>query len=300
MALRTLLTQLSTLNRFALALILLFALAGVSVGQTCEATCDAAEQKCKEEASAIYITCGQQGGTETQCQQKKKDYLKTCGCGICYCGGDWRAGSLGISYYCRCGAPIGCPREEVDCVLTYDATCDVATPILIDRDGNGIRLTALEAGVVFPLKGTGSSVKSSWTEAGSDDSWLGLDRNNNGVIDDGTELFGNYTLQPESNHKNGFLALAEFDKSENGGNSDGVISAADSVFSRLRLWRDANHNGVSEPGELSTLTSAGIEEISLDYAQTLRKDQFGNLFRYRAKVNGSRSAWDVLLLHRDN
>jgi hypothetical protein len=79
------------------------------------------------------------------------------------------------------------------------------------------------------------------------------------------------------------------------------LDGGDSVFASLRLWRDANHDGVSEPGELYTLPESGVEAISLDYAATGRRDRHGNEFRYRAKVYGAgrgdvgRWAYDVFL-----
>jgi hypothetical protein len=162
---------------------------------------------------------------------------------------------------------------------------DGASPIVIDSRGEGIKLTSPEDGVVFDLPGKGKPLRYSWTKPGSSNAFLVLDRDGDGRISSGLEMFGNYTPQPSSAHPNGFLALAEYDKPEHGRNGDGVIDSRDAIFGSLRLWIDANHNGISEPEELFSLPSLGVYSVSLSYSDAERRDRFRNRFQYRAKVN---------------
>lgn len=211
------------------------------------------------------------------------------------------AGSCSLNLTNRC-LRFGGDYDFSTCTCFGCDTCG-GSPVVIDIDGDGIALTNPADGVDFDLNGNGTRDRLGWTRGLADDAWLALDRNGNGSIDNGTELFGDFTVQPPGSNKNGFLALAEFDKTVNGGNVDGVIDDRDSVFARLRLWQDTNHNGVSEVEELHTLASMNVLALELDFKTSRRVDQYGNEFKYRAKVRDGvdgrvgRWAWDVFLSH---
>lgn len=202
-------------------------------------------------------------------------------------------------------------QQEWPCDTDYncnaDADCaEIGTictnsPIILDLSGNGFALTNARGGVFFDLNLDGAPERLPWTHPAGDDAWLALDRNLNGRIDDGRELFGNWTEQLPTPVRNGFEALALLGQGDYGGNGDRWIDDRDAVYRRLLLWRDANHDGASQPAELRRLSAAGVARLSLTYREFLRVDQFHNWFRFGARVFDGRGrdvgpmAFDVFL-----
>lgn len=156
-------------------------------------------------------------------------------------------------------------------------------PLLVDVENDGVRLTGLNDPVWFDIDADGGVDLISWTDRG--EGILVLDRNGNGSIEDGGELFGDATLLADGTRAaNGYLALAELDSWQFGGNGDGGISADDAAFTSLRLWTDADHSGTSKPEELQTLEQTGIRRIELQYRTSHRKDRHGNELRYLGRA----------------
>ncbi len=152
-------------------------------------------------------------------------------------------------------------------------------PLVIDLGRYGIELTSVENGVHFDLDNNGFAEQTSWI--GTEDGFLALDRNNNGTIDNGSELFGDQViLNNGSRSSSGFDALADLDE-----NGDGVIDASDPEFANLMVWIDKNHNGISESSELNTLSVLGVVSVGLDYSETnITDDETGTLIAETAIV----------------
>jgi len=181
-------------------------------------------------------------------------------------------------------------------------------PLIVDTDRDGYRLTSVENGVRFDLNADGVPEQVAWTKRDSDDAFLVMDRNGNGQIDDGTELFGNFTPvhpdQADITAPNGFEAL-RFTEGPSYGPAypDRQIDRRDAVYGQLFLWRDRNHNGFSERDELEPVKRAGIVAIDTEYKMSRKVDRYGNEFRQRGRIvwkeGGADAIYDVWLQWRD-
>jgi hypothetical protein len=165
------------------------------------------------------------------------------------------------------------PLKPIDCGGAGAAGLFVTaentfSPLILDLDGDGVETLGQNFYIAFDHDKNGFAERTGW--AGADDGLLVLDRNGNGRIDNGSELFGNNSGTGPG-PANGFAALAEFDS-----NRDGRIDASDSVFASLRVCKDANSNSLTDAGELLTLQQAGVGSLSLSYTTGTAMDAQGN------------------------
>jgi hypothetical protein len=194
---------------------------------------------------------------------------RVCGtCATTVCGGGYGGCDPAGVNQMNCLADYG-NWDEPSCSCNY-------SPILIKlTNGNGYHLSGVDDGVLFDYNGDGNKEHTAWTLPAEPIAFLVLDRNGNGRIDSGAELFGNFTPLSNGNRAlNGFEALADIDAGSS--SADGIVNAADPIFHELRLWVDANHNGISEPAELLTLDAGGVTAIELAYKAVNRIDEDGN------------------------
>ncbi len=141
---------------------------------------------------------------------------------------------------------------------------DYVSPIAFDLNGDGVQTESIDKGVKFDILNTGKKVNTGWLSG--EDGFLAIDKNKNGQIDDRSELFGGTSVGE------GFAKLESFDS-----NSDGIVNAQDALFNELKLWQDANQNGITDNGELVSLGSAGITDLLTSYTNVFSTDAQGNI-----------------------
>jgi len=148
----------------------------------------------------------------------------------------------------------------------------LASPLVLDMNGDGVQTLGIEEGVQFDLLNTGTAQQVGWVD--KHDGLLVIDLNQDGVINTGAELFGSSTALTQGGlAEDGWLALAQYDL-----DTDGRIDAKDAIFKDLQVWVDTNSNGVSEAGELRSLADAGVQSINLQHDNT-QITQNGNVLQ---------------------
>jgi hypothetical protein len=165
-----------------------------------------------------------------------------------------------------------------------------STPIILDLNDDGVKTLSVSAGVKFDMFAEGKNVNTGWVSSG--DGLLVMDRNHDGQINDGSELFGSSTtLSNGQKAADGYSALREMDA-----NHDNVIDQNDAAFNDLRVWVDGNSDGVTETGELKTLASLGITQIGVQTAVGTEADN-GNVLgltsTYQTADGATHAAADV-------
>ena len=179
--------------------------------------------------------------------------------------------------------------------LNRDGKYHIYDPLVLDLDGDGIETVGTQgyAGALFDHDKDGIRTSTGW--AAADDGLLVIDRNSDGLINNGGELFGDSTvLKDGSNAVHGYAALAEFDS-----NSDGKVDAQDADFAKLKVWRDLNQDGVSQDGELFTLAEVGVQSLNADYQDVNQRLGNGNTIAqkgsYTTADGETRDMGDLLL-----
>jgi len=134
--------------------------------------------------------------------------------------------------------------------------------------------------VPFDVDGDGALEQVSWTASDWEVAFLAVDRDNNGTVDNGTELFGTFTYPGIGN---GYNALERMQRQSHG-TGWGSVTSRDRLFARLLLWTDRNHNGVSEPSELRP-TGDVLANIGIGYQRFGEQDEHGNQYRFKGFVH---------------
>ena len=175
---------------------------------------------------------------------------------------------------------------------TNGGTCEQSEscPLILDLNSDGIHTTGLDDPVHFWIDLQGRSEATAWTDPNTEEAFLWMDLDHDHIAQV-TELFGSRMVGPNgAYYANGFDALRTFDWRAFGGDADGQITHRDSVWARLRLWVDRNHDGVSQPTEISVLSAHGIVALNLEHVEGDTYDEYGNelylVGSYVARVHG--------------
>lgn len=210
------------------------------------------------------------------------------------CLQSWAQGSCicpELQYCNLSGYPEDCDAYDPNANGNLPDPCDTTTgtdgdcsPVVIHLGQGTFQFTGLDHGVAFDIDADGVIETTSWTDPTAQTGLLVIDYSGNGLVDSGFELFGSVSPQfvGPNGETDGYGAMAMLDSFH--GNDDGWLTPQDPLWSQLSIWIDANHDGVSQAGELLDLTAVGITGIELDPVISNRSDRHGNVLRWRSKA----------------
>lgn len=167
--------------------------------------------------------------------------------------------------------------EERDQLLVEAGMADTrwACPLVFVPPQQSVQF---EPGPAFNWSGGASCEGTDWPSSATP--WLALDRDGDGQISSGAELFGTGTRAAGANRaRHGFEALAQLDV-----DADGAITPRDPAWSALVLWSDHDRDGQSSPDELRSLDSVGLHSLSLGHKSPFECGPDGNCLGQRADV----------------
>ncbi|WP_317616843.1 calcium-binding protein, partial [Nostoc sp. PA-18-2419] len=190
-------------------------------------------------------------------------------------------GSTLLASYLGHEGGVGLGNLITNLLSSFNTAEVTRSPLILDLDGDGVETIGTSAGIHFDHDGNKFAETTGWV--GKDDGLLVWDKNGNGSIDNGSELFGNSTtLGAGGKASNGFNALADLDS-----NHDSKVDAADAAFAQLRVWKDGNSDGFVQAGELLSLTDAGVKSLNTAYTEPGVVDANGDVPASVIDANGN-------------
>ena len=161
-------------------------------------------------------------------------------------------------------------------VTIYERRSCASAILIATGSDQFYELTSVGQGVQFDIDADGKTEQVAWTHIRTRVAFLAIDRDEDGAITSGKELFGRHTWPGASD---GYEALADMAMDSNEGVMRASVSEDDPLFARLLLWTDANHNGISEKWELQPVGD-WLSSLGLGYRREHGRDQVGNIFLY--------------------
>jgi hypothetical protein len=210
------------------------------------------------------VVSGQACASSSQTAWRNYPEIGECGGSFCCAGEDQCNGTSGATW------------------VASTCTCQTSPLIVVMAGGMDGAMTSAERGAPFTMIQRAGPAQWAWPQASQRRvGWLARDRDGDGRIGGGSELYGGATPHsvPPGQPRHGFTALAEEDS-----NGDGLVTSEDANYLDINIWFDGNGDGESQSHELVSLQSLGIIQLSTRYQTISKTDQHGNRFEYQSNA----------------